>query len=107
MQLKMEEDGFVERLSDEATFHIGGKVNRRNDRIWGTEQPYAQIEHQGDSLTFSVRCPTRKCPFVFTEATVTSDSYPDTLENWLLLQLNTSYDDYILQLETALPPIFT
>jgi hypothetical protein len=42
MQLKMEENGFVERLiSDEATFHISGKVNRRNVCIWGTEQPHA------------------------------------------------------------------
>jgi hypothetical protein len=31
MQLKVEEDGFVERLiSNEATFHISGKVNRHN-----------------------------------------------------------------------------
>jgi hypothetical protein len=38
MQLKMEEDGFVERLifSDEAKFHISGKVNTHNVRIWGT-----------------------------------------------------------------------
>jgi hypothetical protein len=45
MQLKVEEDGFVERLicSDEATFHISGKVNRDNVRIWETEQPHAPI----------------------------------------------------------------
>jgi hypothetical protein len=35
MQEKFEEDGFWERLvfSDEATFHVNGKVNRRNVRI--------------------------------------------------------------------------
>jgi hypothetical protein len=45
MQLKMKEDGFVERLiSEEATFHISGKVNRHNVRIWETEQPHAQTE---------------------------------------------------------------
>jgi hypothetical protein len=51
MQMKMEEDGFVEKLifSDEATFHISGKVNRHNARIGGTEQPHAQTEHQRDS----------------------------------------------------------
>jgi hypothetical protein len=62
MQLKMEEDGFMERLifSDEATFHISGKVNRSNIRIWGTEHPHAMIEHQRDSekvtgmITFSL-----------------------------------------------------
>ncbi|XP_033607207.1 uncharacterized protein LOC117282272 [Cryptotermes secundus] len=43
MQLKMEENRFVGRLiSDEATFHISGKVNRHNVRIWGIEQPHAQ-----------------------------------------------------------------
>jgi hypothetical protein len=53
MQMKMGEDDFVERLiSDEATFHISGKVNRHNVRIRGTQQPHAQTEHQ--------RCPTRK-----------------------------------------------
>jgi hypothetical protein len=41
MPLKLEEDGFVESLiSDEATFHISGKVNRRNVHNWGTEQPH-------------------------------------------------------------------
>jgi uncharacterized membrane protein len=40
MQEKLEEDGFWERLvfSDEATFHVNGKVNRRNVRIWGVRQ---------------------------------------------------------------------
>ncbi|PNF42302.1 hypothetical protein B7P43_G05516 [Cryptotermes secundus] len=58
MQLKMEEDGFVERLifSGEATFHISGKANIHNVRIWGTEQPHAQIEHQRDSLNVNVFC---------------------------------------------------
>jgi hypothetical protein len=46
MQLKIEVDGFVERLiSHEAIFHVSGKVNRHNVRISGTEQPHAQIKH--------------------------------------------------------------
>jgi len=45
-------------------------------------------------------------PFFFTEATVTGDLFRDMLENWLLPQLNTNYDDYIIQLDVA-PPIFT
>ena len=34
-------DGFAESLifSDKATFHLSGKVNRQNVRIWGTEKP--------------------------------------------------------------------
>jgi len=61
----MEENDIVERLilCDEATFHISGKVNGHNVRIWGTEQPHAQIDHQRASpkSTFSVWCPARKC----------------------------------------------
>jgi hypothetical protein len=45
----------------------------------------------------------------FTEATVTGDSFLDMLGNWLLPQLNTNYDDYILKMDEASPPppIFT
>ena len=58
MLLKMEENDFVERLifCDEATFHISGKVNVHNFRIWGTEQPHAQIQHQRDSPKVNVFC---------------------------------------------------
>ena len=40
MQEKLEEDEFNERLvfSDEATFHMNGKVNTHNVRIWGEEK---------------------------------------------------------------------
>ena len=103
---------FVERLifCDEATFYISGKVNRHNVHIWGTEQPHAQIEHQRDSPKVNVFCAVSRekvhGPFFFTEATVTGDSFLDMLENWLLPQLNTNYDDYILQLDGA-PPQFS
>ena len=36
-------------LSDEATFHVNGKVNKHNTRIWGTENPHEILEHQRDS----------------------------------------------------------
>jgi len=97
-------------ICDEATFHISGKENRHNVRIWGTEQPHAQIEHQRDYPKVSVSCAVSReklhGPFFFTEATVTGDLFLDMLENWLLPQLNTNYDDYIMQLDGA-PPIFT
>jgi hypothetical protein len=94
----MEEDGFVERLiSDEATFHIIGKVNRHNIRMWGTEQPHEQVQHQRHSPKVNVFCAVSRekehGPFFFIEATVTGDSFLDMLENWLLPQLNTNYDD--------------
>jgi hypothetical protein len=47
MQHHLEEDCFPGNLifSDEATFHLHGKVNRHNVRIWGTEKPHVAIEH--------------------------------------------------------------
>ena len=97
---------------DEATFHISGKVNGHNVLIWGTEKPHAQIEHQHDSPKANVFCVVYRenvhGPFFSTEATMTGDSFLGMLENWLLPQLNTSYDDYILQMDGAHPhPIFT
>jgi hypothetical protein len=73
MQLRMEEDGSVERLiSDEATFHIRDEVIRHNVRIWGTEQPLAQTEHQRDCPVVNIFCALS--PFLFTETTMTGDT---------------------------------
>jgi len=44
-------------FSDEVTFHLSGKVNRHNVRIWGTENPHEIVEHVRDSpkLNFLLR----------------------------------------------------
>jgi hypothetical protein len=42
------------QFSDGATFHVSGAVNRRNVRIWGSENPCAYVEHQRDSPKFNV-----------------------------------------------------
>jgi hypothetical protein len=49
---------FLEKVqfSDEATSHVSGAVNRRNVRIWGSENPYAYVEHQRDSPKVNVFC---------------------------------------------------
>ncbi|CAI6343896.1 unnamed protein product [Macrosiphum euphorbiae] len=53
-----ENESFVSRIvfSDEATFHLSGKVNRHNVRIWALEQPHATVEHQRDSPKINVFC---------------------------------------------------
>jgi hypothetical protein len=45
--IQMESGGYVESIvfSDEATFHLSGKVNQYNMRIWGAANPYVIIEH--------------------------------------------------------------
>jgi len=35
--------------SDEATFHVRGRVNRRSCRVWGSENPSDVTEHERDS----------------------------------------------------------
>jgi len=51
-------DHFLEKvqLSDEPTFHVSGAVNRRNVRIWGSENPHAYVQHQRVSPKASVFC---------------------------------------------------
>ena len=70
-------------------------------------QPHAQIQHQRDfpkvNISCALSCEKVHGPFFCTEATVTGHSFLDMSENWLLPQLNTNYDDYILQLDGALP----
>ena len=58
MQVMLEEDGFDDRLvfSDEATFHVTGKVNKHNTRMWGIEHPDVIQEHVRDSPKVNVFC---------------------------------------------------
>lgn len=54
----MEEDGFAEKLdfSDEATFHVCGRVNRHSLRILGTEHSHASVKHVHYSPEVAVFC---------------------------------------------------
>jgi len=79
------------QFSDEATFHASGAVNRRNVRIWGSENPRAYVQHQRDSPKVNVFCAIsiQKVygPFFFTEGTVIGMTYLDMLQLWLTPQL--------------------
>ena len=83
----MLEDRFDDRLvfSEEATFHLTGKVNKHNTRIWGTEHPHSTLEHVRDSPKVNVFCAISKkrvCgPFFFEGTTVNSEAYLDMLQN--------------------------
>jgi len=107
----LEEDGFTEKLvfSDEATFHVCGKVNLHNIHIWGTENPHAMMEHIRDSPKVNVFCAISSCkvyaPFFFVEPTVNGINYLDTLQLWLMPQLQEDGKDFIFQKEGA-PPHF-
>jgi len=81
--LMSSDDHFLEKaqISDEATFHVSGAVNRHRFRIWGYENPHAYVEHQRDSPKVNVFCAISSqnvCgPFFFAEETVTGVTYLD------------------------------
>ncbi|CAH2011247.1 unnamed protein product [Acanthoscelides obtectus] len=58
MQEEMEDDEFANCLvfSDEATFHLSGRVNRHNIRIRGTENPHMIVQPERDSPKLNVFC---------------------------------------------------
>ena len=88
MQEKLEDNGFDDRLvfSDEATFHLNGKVNKHNTHILGTENPYEIHEHEWDSpkVNSAISKKSVYWPFFFEEATITGESYLNMLEDWLI-----------------------
>jgi len=57
-QWNEEDDNFFNRLifGDESTFHLSGKVNKNNVRIWGTEIPRELVQYVRDSPKVKVFC---------------------------------------------------
>jgi hypothetical protein len=92
---RLEEDNlFLDKFvfSDEATFHLSGKVNHRNLIIWELQNPHQVVEHVRDSPKVTVFCAVSRTqvygPFFFAETTVTSHVYLDRLEHFLVPQLD-------------------
>ena len=59
---RIEEETFLNAMifSDESTFHISGKVNTLNCRIWGSENPRETLVHVRDSPKVNVFCAISK-----------------------------------------------
>ena len=53
-----EDEEFLKRIcfSDEATFHVSGKLNKHNVRIWGSEHLHEMRELERDSPKVNVWC---------------------------------------------------
>ena len=107
MQDKLEEEEFNERIvfSDEATFHTNGKVNRRNIRIWGEENPHATTERERGSPKVNMSCGISKNhvhgPFFF-EGNVTGEVYLQMLQNWPMDELIANeHEDFIYHQDSA------
>jgi hypothetical protein len=105
----MERDENLSKMiifSDEATFHLPGKVNRHNIRIWGSEKPVAVVEMEHDSPKVNVFCAVSRRrvfgPFFFAEKSVTGQVYLQMLQNWLMPQL-AEEEEFIFQ-QDGVPP---
>ena len=86
------DENFLNRLcfSDEATFHLSGRVNRHNCVFWDTSNPHAvqevPIKSPGITVWCGLFCDQIIGPFFF-ESTVTSKSYKEMLEDFFIPQL--------------------
>jgi len=92
-------------FSDEATFHLSGKVNRYIVRIRRSENPLATLEVERDSPKLNVFCAVSKetvyGPFIFEGQTVTGRRYLEMLTNCLIPQLAAERYDYLFQHDGA------
>jgi hypothetical protein len=89
-----EDPTFLKRVvfSDEAAFHLSGKVNRHNCRIWGVENPHEVREHERASPKVNVWCAISYDriygPFFFAEKTVKGANYLDMLQQYFFPQVH-------------------
>jgi hypothetical protein len=84
-------------FSDEETFHLFGRVNRHDVRIWSVKIPHESFEHETDSPNVNgfavVSREELYGPFFFIGSTVTGIIYLDMLREWLMPQLEEDIPD--------------
>ena len=92
-------------FSDEATFHVSGKINRHNVRILGSQNPHTTQEHVHDSPKLNVWYSFSQNigPFFFTEETVCGTLYLDMLEQFFFPQIEQLQSDIPFQ-QDGVPP---
>ncbi len=88
-------------FSDESIFHLSGRVNRHNCRIWGKSNPAEILEYERDSPKLVVWCAMSSTgligPFFFRDAsgnttTVTGENYLKMLQEFAVPQLQARND---------------
>jgi hypothetical protein len=94
-------------FSAESTFHVSGKVNTHNCRIWGSENPCAFLEHVRDSPKVNVFCALSikrvYGPFFFMETIITGIVYSDMLQHFLIPQLEEDDQEGCIHFKHSLP----
>ncbi len=95
-------------FSDEATFHVDGKVNKQNWRFWSDENPHFYVEKSLQSPKVVVWCAVWAGGLIgpyFFDGTLTGDSYLEMLQNffWPLICDLPEINDLIFQQDGAPP----
>jgi hypothetical protein len=81
-------------FSDEITFHVSGKANTHNYRIWCSENPHISLEHVRDCLKRKVEVLYGLSkervygPLFLIVTTITSIVYLDMPKQFLIPQLD-------------------
>ena len=100
---------FLNRVifSDECVFHVDGKVNKHNVRIWGSENRHETREVSRDSAKVTVWCALAIDrvigPYYFDERNVTGESYLNLLNNFFIPMLPDLPSNIIFQQDGAPP----
>lgn len=100
---------FLNRIifSDECVFHVDGKVNKHNVRIWGTENPHEYREELRDSEKVCVWAAMSVNeiigPYYFDEPIVNAESYLHLLNNYFLPMLPSLPPGTLFQQDGAPP----
>ena len=78
-------------FTDEAAFHVSGRVNTHSCIVWGTENPHVSYELERASPKVNVWCGVTHekvyGPLFFTEETVRAVNYLDMIEQFVIPQL--------------------
>ena len=104
-----DDNGYLNSVcfSDEATFHVSGKVNKHTIRIWGSQNPCEVLERERDSPKINVWCGLMHNqiigPFIFAESTITANIYLDMLKHYVVPQLEEFQPRVVFQQDGAPP----
>jgi hypothetical protein len=89
------------------TFHVSGKLNTHNVRIWESQNPHVTRELERDIPKGNVRCGVM-CnriigPFLSDEPATTANLYLDLLTEYVALQPHDLQPTFIVQQDGAPP----
>ena len=103
-------DGFLNNwlFTDEATFHVSGRVNTHNCIVWARQNPHISYELERSSPKVNVWCGVSRNkvygPFFFAEKTIRHETYLDMLQLFMLPQLEQDDNMDIVFQQDGAPP---